>query len=426
MTEISPALDARPAPQAANRLVHEAVHRCRPLSREGLSERLFTLAFSGLVYPQIWEDPAVDLAAMEITTDHHIVTIASGGCNVMSYLSASPARITAVDLNRSHVALTRLKLAGIRHLPSWEAFYRFFGEADEMANIRGFRQHIEPHLDPETRAFWQGRGAAGRRRIALFSANIYRRGLLGRFIGAGHGLARLYGVDLSGFVKARNVREQRAFFDSKIAPLFDKRLVRWLTRHPASLFGLGIPPAQHRELMETGQGDIASVLRARLERLACGFPLRDNYFAWQAFNRGYAPGGSGPLPLYLQQDLYSTIRQAAPRVEVRRISMTRALAAFPTNSVDRVVLLDAQDWMRADQLDALWSEVTRTARLGARVIFRTAGVASILPGRLAPALLDRWHYEADRSRELGLMDRSSIYGGFHLYRLKDRPGTVIA
>ena len=118
MAQISPAMDAPPALQPAGRLVHEAVHRNRPLSREGLSERLFTLAFGGLVYPQIWEDPAVDLAAMEITPDHHVVTIASGGCNVMSYLSASPASITAVDLNRSHVALTRLKLAGIRHLPS--------------------------------------------------------------------------------------------------------------------------------------------------------------------------------------------------------------------------------------------------------------------------------------------------------------------
>ena len=47
---------------------------------------------------------------------------------------------------------------------------------------------------------------------------------------------------------------------------------------------------------ETGEGDIASVLRSRLERLACGFPLRENYFTWQAFNRGYAPGGSGPVP----------------------------------------------------------------------------------------------------------------------------------
>jgi S-adenosylmethionine-diacylglycerol 3-amino-3-carboxypropyl transferase len=82
------------------------------------------------------------------------------------------------------------------------------------------------------------------------------------------------------------------------------------------------------------------------------------------------------------------------------------------------VLLDAQDWMSDDQLTELWSEITRTARPGARVIFRTAGEASILPGRVRPDILERWTYESERSRILGYMDRSAIYGGFHLYQLK--------
>ena len=41
-----------------------AVHRSKPLSRAGVLERLFTLAFERLVYPQIWEDPVVVMAAL--------------------------------------------------------------------------------------------------------------------------------------------------------------------------------------------------------------------------------------------------------------------------------------------------------------------------------------------------------------------------
>ncbi len=52
----------------------------RALSLDGISERLFGLLFSGLVYPQIWEDPEVDLAAMELQPHHRLLTIASGGC----------------------------------------------------------------------------------------------------------------------------------------------------------------------------------------------------------------------------------------------------------------------------------------------------------------------------------------------------------
>lgn len=86
--------------------------------------------------------------------------------------------------------------------------------------------------------------------------------------------------------------------------------------------------------------------------------------------------------------------------------------------MDRYVLLDAQDWMRDDSLIGLWSEITRTARPGARVIFRTAGEETILPGRLPDEILSRWDYAAELSHALTQKDRSAIYGGFHLYVLK--------
>ena len=70
------------------------------------------------------------------------------------------------------------------------------------------------------------------------------------------------------------------------------------------------------------------------------------------------------------------------------------------------------------QLNALWSEITRTAAPAARVIFRTAPAESLLPGRVADTVLDRWTYHAAESRALHDKDRSSIYGGFHLYEFK--------
>ena len=74
----------------AGGLLEKAVHRNRALSGEGLLERAFTLAFKGLVYPQIWEDPEIDMEALAIGRDHTIVAIASGGCNILSYLTADP------------------------------------------------------------------------------------------------------------------------------------------------------------------------------------------------------------------------------------------------------------------------------------------------------------------------------------------------
>jgi S-adenosylmethionine-diacylglycerol 3-amino-3-carboxypropyl transferase len=396
----------------------EAVRRNRVLSREGLLERLFERLFRGLVYTQIWEDPEIDLEALALGPDSHVVAIASGGCNILSYLTAGPAQITAVDLSQAHVALNRLKLVAASRLPSWEMFYRFFGAADDEANVAAYDRLIAPHLDPESHAYWQGRSLQhfGRRRISIFARNAYRHGLLGRFIGLAHAAARLHGVDLRDLLSARTLDEQRHFFETTLAPLFDRRAVRWATGNRLSLYGLGIPPAQY-EALAGGRG-MSAVLRERVERLACGFSLNDNYFAWQAFGRGYGGGDQGPLPPYLRREQFDIVRARVDRVEVMNRSVTEYLASCPAASRDRYVLLDAQDWMTDDQLNALWAEITRTARPDARVIFRTAAEPSLLEGRLDPALLGRWRYEAAASQEFTLRDRSAIYGGFHLYILR--------
>ena len=400
-----------------NHRLKDALLQHRTLSREGLSERLFGVLFSGLVYPQIWEDPDVDMAAMELGAGHRMVTIASGGCNMLAYLSRHPARIDVVDLNPHHVALNRLKLAAFRFLPTHGDVVRQFGMENIASNSRAYDTFIAPKLDVATRRYWNGRtNAFGRRRIDVFNRNIYKTGLLGRFIGAGHLVARLYGVRLSEMIETRSLREQRHFFETRVAPLFDKPAIRWLTSRKSSLFGLGIPPQLFDELASLSDGkSLAPVLKARLEKLSCHFPLRDNYFAWQAYARRYPTGAEGALPTYLKLEHYDAIRANAERVEVHHAGFTELLAQKPAESVDRFVLLDAQDWMTDGQINALWSEISRTAAPGARVIFRTAAEKSVIEGRLSQALRERWTYLAERSAELNLRDRSAIYGGFHIY-----------
>lgn len=399
-----------------NEKLKDALLQHAPLSSAGISERLFGLLFSGLVYAQIWEDPEVDMEAMDLAEGHRIVTIGSGGCNMLAYLSRRPASIDVVDLNPNHVALNRLKLSAFRHLPDHASVRRMLGEQAVSTNAQMYDRHIAPNLDGATRRYWETRSLSGRRRISVFNRNIYRTGLLGRFITIGHLIARSHGVRLEELAETRSLREQRMFFDSRIAPLFDKPLIRWLTRRKSSLFGLGIPPQQYDELASIADdGTIAPVLRHRLEKLCCHFLLRDNYFAWQAFMRRYPKPEEGVLPTYLQEHNYPAIRQTADRVTVHHANFTELLAQKPAASIDRFVLLDAQDWMTERQLNELWTEITRTAAEGARVIFRTAAEESILTGKLAPSILEQWHYEAERSQALNARDRSAIYGGFHIY-----------
>ncbi|MFO1069713.1 MAG: DUF3419 family protein [Geminicoccaceae bacterium] len=399
----------------ARSLVLEAAASRPATTARGLLERLFARAFEGLVYPQIWEDPAVDMEALGIGRQTRLITIASGGCNVLSYAAARPAEIIAVDLNPHHIALLRLKIAAARVLPDGAAFQRMFADAAHPANARLYDRWLAPVLDAETRAYWNER-RLGRRRIEVFGRGFYRTGLLGRTIGLAHLICRLHGRRPDRMLDARDLDEQVRLYERELEPLFRSPLVRGAFALPVSYFGLGIPPAQLEAMRADAGGDIVALVRDRVRRLACDFPVDGNYFAWQAFGRGYAMDGGGPLPPYLELERFHDVRAGAKAIAPRLASMTATLADRPAASLDGFVLLDAQDWMTPEQLAALWTELGRTAAPGARVIFRTAAAASPLEAVLPPELLAGWTYEAERSRDLHARDRSAIYGGFHLYR----------
>src|SRR6201993_3243833 len=115
-------------------------------------DRLFAFWFRRLVYTQIWEDPEADLAALQLPVGSTIVTISSVGCNALSYLTAQPAQVYAVDLNEAHLSLLKLKLAGIRAFSSYSEFWQFFGEAASPANFELYRERLRPMLDADARA----------------------------------------------------------------------------------------------------------------------------------------------------------------------------------------------------------------------------------------------------------------------------------
>ena len=62
-----------------NALLKRAAHQRPATTKRGVLERLFTLMFSGFVYNQIWEDPDIDLEALNVGPEHRLITIASGG-----------------------------------------------------------------------------------------------------------------------------------------------------------------------------------------------------------------------------------------------------------------------------------------------------------------------------------------------------------
>src|SRR6201991_553840 len=133
-------------------LIADLVRNRRAPDESTIWERIYAFWLRRLVYTQIWEDPEADLAALQLPLGSTIVTISSGGCNALSYLTAQPAQVYAVDLNEAHLSLLRLKLAGLRAFSSYAEFWQFFGEAASASNSALYRERLWPMLDADTRA----------------------------------------------------------------------------------------------------------------------------------------------------------------------------------------------------------------------------------------------------------------------------------
>ncbi len=302
----------------ANLLLERAAHQRPATTKRGALERLFTPHVPGLRLQPDMEDPDVDLEALELKPHHRLITIASGGCNVLNYLAADPAKIVAVDLNNNHIALTRLKLSALTNLPVLRGILPLLRPGHDKANRTAYDDFLSERLDATTRRYWEKHIPLHGRRINMFARNLYRYGLLGRFIGILHVMAKLHGKKLDGILSARTPAEQRSAFERTIATLFDVKSVRFLSKSPVSLYALGIPPAQYDELVAGTNGNAIAVLRERVERLACDFPIHENYFAWQAFGRGYDVENREAVPAYLRPE--STILSVHGRIRSKSIT----------------------------------------------------------------------------------------------------------
>ncbi len=394
-------------------LIADAVRNSRGEGEATVWDRLFAFWFRRLVYTQIWEDPVADLAALRLPLGSTIVTISSGGCNALSYLTAQPAQVYAVDLNEAHLSLLKLKLAAIRAFSDYADFWKFFGEAASPSNSELYRERLRPMLDAEARAYWDKRNIIGRPRHAYFTDGFYRHGMLGRFIGLAHLAAKFASVDLSALLNGKPGAPERIEALNRLDRLFHSPLARLITGTPALLFSLGIPP-QQRALLGGG-APLNEVLHERLLRLINGHPNETNYFAWQALHRGYPGPGDRCLPPYLQACQFERMRNGAGLIIPVHANLRLFLESLPAREVDAVILLDSQDWMAPEEIRALWNAIDHTGSDNVRVIFRTAGVESPLEGAELASLRQIWRRDEERSAVGFAQDRSGIYGGFHCY-----------
>jgi S-adenosylmethionine-diacylglycerol 3-amino-3-carboxypropyl transferase len=350
-----------------------------------------------LEFAQTWEDPETNLSALGLNPRANIVTIASGGCNALAYLSSNSSTVHAIDQNSSQLAMLEIKAQAIKHLPDYEAVLKFLGEANQVDNLKRYQRHIRKHLSTNASTFWQHRTFLGKPRYYNFTKQVYQSDSLGRFINYFHFIAKFFGGDLSKINDAKNREEQIEIFDRYVAPIFEKQSFQVVAK-------LIFP--QVTDLKQ---------FKEKLRHLACDFSISENCFAQQVFGRSFNTMIQTALPMYLQEKNFIPIRQNIDGLRVHHCTLLNFLQKQSYASIDAYMLIDSQDQMDQSQLNQLWLEIDRTAATGAKVLFRTTNQSTLLEKKLLISIPDRWKTKQQNNKKLLELDKSAIYNGVYLY-----------
>lgn len=217
-----------------------------------------------LVYNQSWEDPVPDLSALRPGPRDRVLTVASGGCNVL-HLAATGAEVLAVDRNPAQVALADVKLTAARALPPAE-FRRIFSTG---VDPRGLLLDLD--LTPPAGFFLRRRAWFGGR--GLYAAGVF--GWAGRALRAWVRMTGARPHVEAAFAAGSLAEQSPAWGEASRRMRRGPGAPALRTRLP--LLAFGVPLRVSGEI----PGSSAAIADG-VDRIMASVPARENWF-WRGF-----------------------------------------------------------------------------------------------------------------------------------------------
>jgi S-adenosylmethionine-diacylglycerol 3-amino-3-carboxypropyl transferase len=350
--------------------------------------------FEDVLYASAWEDPAVDRAALRIQPSDVVLSVTSGGCNVLTFLLDDPCKIIALDLNPHQSHLLELKMAAFRKL-SHRQLLAFVGVRASAARSAIYRDRLRPVLSDGARRFWDRQPAKIAR--GLIHAGRYEKymRLLRKVLITPTGRGRLA---RRMFETEDPAERERLYRDRWLGPGWTFLTRVMLGRRLNSLlFDKAFFAHLDRDV------SFGRHFAAKAEHALVRLPLKDNYFlSYILFGRYY---DEQHLPPYLRRENFRTIRDRLDRIEIVTDGAARCLAGLENSSIAKFNFSNIFEWMPFPAFEDLLRETVRVARNGAVLVYR-----NLLVPRERPAALEAWIRPCpDLARTLGEADLSFIY-----------------
>ncbi len=363
--------------------------------------------FRNILYAQAWEDPAIDREALAIGPEDDVFAICASGDNALAFLLDDPRSVVALDFNLTQCCLLELKMAAFERLEH--------GALLELLGVRASSQRaalyrrLRDALSESARSYWD-------EHLPTIEAGVIHAGRFEGYFAKFRRWILPLAVSrrtLERMLAARSLEEQREIFDR------EWNTWRWRALFKV-FFSRGVMGALGRDpaMFKYVEGSVATEILARAEHGLTAVPAWTNWFLEYIARGRYDDPESERLPPYLQARHFETIRNRLDRLTVVNDEIEAYLPAQPEGRFSAWYLSDIFEYMSEEAAKALFEEIWRTSREGARLSYREMMVARPVP----EALHERLCEDEALGRKLHARDRSFFYGAHRVVRVRKPNG----
>ncbi|RTL60256.1 MAG: DUF3419 family protein [Sphingobacteriales bacterium] len=352
-----------------------------------------------LIFTHNWEDPACDESALQLKPGQTVFTITSGGCNSLGFLRFNPGLIYCTDINPAQTWLMELKQAAIKKL-DYSSLLEFFGIRHHN-DRKSIYLSLQNELSKEGQLFWQNH-------LPLIKKGIVMNGRYERFVKIAGTLMRLLQGPgkTKSFFRLKTIEEQKKFYETQ----WDNRRWRWIFKtmfNKRRLAKKGLNADYFH--FDDGSSSFSESFYKRAGHAIKDIPVGSNYFIALYLLGHYLSEES--LPAYLQENNFDIIKKNIGRIKPVTADSKYWLQQQPPELFDAFALSNICELMDDADTHKLFSEVIRTAKPDAKIIFRNLMIPREVPQDLQSFIIK----DTASSKELQQADRSFVYGKVAAY-----------
>ena len=368
---------------------------------------------NNLVYNTCWEDPRCDRELMDFDDDSEIVMITSAGCNALDYLIDQPASINCIDVNPRQNALLQLKLAFFKYT-SFEDLFEAFGTGKHHNFPKLYKEHLRPNLPAYAQDYWDthlqyfnGRGV--RKTFYHYGTSGTFAWMASRYMKANRKLYKR----VQHLFAAKNLQEQAQYY-YELEERMLNNMVEWLVNRHLAMCLVGVPRSQQELFVDKYERGALGFIQECLRKVFTERSIQDNYF-WRLYM--YGSYTKECCPSYLEEDKFELIQKKAANIHVHNNTIAGFLKENP-GKYSHFILLDHQDWLAANDHDALeeeWRLILENSKPGTRILLRSAASeVDFFPDFVLNAV----KFEQEKTKSTHEQDRVGTYASVYMLIVK--------